>query len=348
MFNGPAEVQRIGGRDIDRNGIVRIRSAHRPQQIDGFRTRELLPGEARHKASAANFALRFHAPQHRQQLAPGGATVSRASRSRNRTPQRSSNCSANFARPVASRRRRLISLPAPSAPPHAAAGCSPRFRRFAWDRSGPAGSRSRPRSPARLLSVPTAHLPLRSAARFVARTRSAKNDAPRSRVLRELPAPHATGPHVSTRPKAGSISQSASSRTKNEIGAMRVGRTCRSASINAGCGESRRPRHFARQTQVVQILRAVLAPSAALSTPSSHAEAGISKPCNCRTICSTPSAPCKLRTLAPRAASARGTDGTARRSPARSRAAAGRASGDECAPGSAGCTTRFRSPDCKR
>src|ERR1035438_1819816 len=41
------------------------------------------------------------------------------------------------------------------------------------------------------------------------------------------------------RPNAGSINQSASSRAKNEIGAMRVGRTCRSASSNAGCGDRR-------------------------------------------------------------------------------------------------------------
>ena len=80
------------------------------------------------------------------------------------------------------------------------------------------------------------------ASRPVARTRSAKNDAPRCCEL--LPGPRAPDATAIRRAAsaAPSSSHSASSRRKSEIGATRVGRTRRALVVvvsNAGCGESR-------------------------------------------------------------------------------------------------------------
>ena len=51
--------------------VVGLSAPDGSQQIDGFRARELFAGESLDKTAAADLALRFHAPQHRQQIAPG-------------------------------------------------------------------------------------------------------------------------------------------------------------------------------------------------------------------------------------------------------------------------------------
>ena len=88
-------------------------------------------------------------------------------------------------------------------------------------------------------SVPTAHLPLRSAAVRVARTRSAKNEAPRLVSASALPGRHAKG---------RSVSAFAARRIDQPVGILAQekrdrrdarGPTRRGCSLNAGCGERR-------------------------------------------------------------------------------------------------------------
>ena len=162
------------------------RAAQGAQKIHGFGTRELLADEAARRSGRRGFRRALPSAQHHQQIrATAGASVSRASKSRNTTPQRASNWPAKDSAILRSRRR--VCAAAPSVRRHAAgAPCGPALRRGGvWDRAARADSRSRP-----AVTRPAAtnsHSPSSTslASRPVARTRSSKNEAPRCSSVRK-------------------------------------------------------------------------------------------------------------------------------------------------------------------
>src|SRR5688572_22106573 len=63
------EIQRIGGGHARCDADTLI-PPHFAEQVYRLWPRKLLAHETRHKPSAANFALRFHAPERHEQIAP--------------------------------------------------------------------------------------------------------------------------------------------------------------------------------------------------------------------------------------------------------------------------------------
>ena len=200
----------------------------------------------------------------------GGASVSRASRSRKITPQRASSCRANSGTAGACSRALSVAQQRPAPAAWRGRACRPRpspRRRLGSIRARRLSKPSPVTSPAATSSHNASSTSL--ARRPVARARSAKNDAPRRRErfqhLRR--APESVG--APSRPAASS--QPASSRRNNASGATRVGRTCRGASSlsNAGCGDSRPHITSPARHKLVQVLRAVArhAPRQDLASP---------------------------------------------------------------------------------
>ena len=236
---------------------VRLGTAQRAQQIERFRARELFAAESGDETSAANVALRFLSAQHRQQIAPRRSQrFARQEIAETPRPSADSNCSAkNVGVELGGRHRmggRTDQRPAARGMAWPRMSSRVLHHGGAWDQSAPGGSRSHRRSPGQQPPVPTIHPRPRSpGGRWNAPGRRRRM----RRAVRAAGALLAPDGDEDRAVSSGATSQSALSRRKIAIGAVRVGRTRRgSGIIKCRMRRQARPHHFAGQAQLIQEL----------------------------------------------------------------------------------------------
>ena len=208
------------------------------------RARELLADQTGDESPAANFAARFHAPQHDQQIAPRRRQrLARQQIAKHHAPAQQQLVGKCLVRGGCGRRDRRPQQRPSSRARAVGAHCALAFPApaFRIDQRR-ADSRNRRPSPGPPPPIPIARPPLRSTSLPVARVRSGKNEAPCCRSAAE---------HLARRMRKRILvaerivlrrrsSQPPSSRRKIASGATRVGRTRPgSGRSNAGCGDSR-------------------------------------------------------------------------------------------------------------